>query len=171
MPMANLLDNRDFYYGLFGDPLFVRPNTGYKLFTGTLIRKENLSAEELGFGFYHNGTEDLVVVSSSKQIEVEWRFIVANKKIIAGSQYKLNRELEVAPGYSPEAFEFASKMISEVQWEPDPLFVLDICQSDGKMSLLEMNAFSASGHYDCQEEPIVSAAKEQAIKEWQEIRE
>jgi len=40
--------------------------------------------------FYRFPKESLVVVSSAQEILVEWRFVVADKKVIAGCQYKLS---------------------------------------------------------------------------------
>jgi hypothetical protein len=39
---------------------------------------------------------------------------------------------------------FAKAMLAEVRWRPDPVFMLDIAESNGRLRLVELNGFSCS---------------------------
>jgi hypothetical protein len=56
-----------------------------------------------------------------------------------------------------------------VSWRPDPLFMLDVGETDGGLHLLELNSFSCSGLYRCDPAPVVAVASELAGKAWQEL--
>jgi hypothetical protein len=40
-------------------------------------------------------------------------------------------------------------MLAEVRWRPDPIFMLDVCDADGHLWLVEINGFSFSWLYQC----------------------
>jgi hypothetical protein len=56
-------------------------------------------------------------------------------------------------------------MLAEVRWRPDLIFMMDICESDGGLWLVELNGFSCSWLYACDLEAVVAAAGELAIRE------
>lgn len=169
--IKELLRQKDFYYSIFGnsnDEIFVRPNSGFKQFTGTVVGRSRMSLETLGYGYYHEDPSLMVIASGAKQISREWRVVVGDKKVITGSQYKIDCELEVSADFPKEVEEFAQSIIPE-DWEPDRLFVMDICESENKLSLLELNSFSCSGLYDCDLGKIVEMTSKIALEEWKDI--
>ena len=58
-------------------------------------------------------------------------------------------------------------MLTEVGWRPDPAFVLDVCESAGRLHLVELNSFSGSWLYQCDLSAVVAAAGERARRLWQ----
>jgi len=151
--------------------IFIRPDSGFKEFAGQVIRAYPFNLkEDLGYGEFFNDPSLLVIISSPKKIEREWRLVVCEKKVIAGSQYKIDGELEVEKNCPKEVIDFGNKVASN-KWEPDPIYVMDIGQCNGEVSLIELNAFSTSGLYDCDCAIIVKEANKLAIKEWQEQNE
>lgn len=166
MPVQELLRNPDLYYKMFGidDCIFVRPSSGLKEFTGLVIPREQLSAKKLGFGFYHDDPTLLAVVSSPKVVREEFRFIIADHKVITGSQYQPTQ----LPSYPQDAFDFAQKVASE-EWTPDLMYTIDVARCNDELKLLEINSFSCSGLYKCDKEIIVRVASEMAQRTFNEF--
>ena len=63
------------------------------------------------------------------------------------------------------------KKIVLKDWQPEIIYTIDICLSDKKLYVLELNAFSTSGLYVCDFKPIIKKASELAIMEWKEFHE
>jgi hypothetical protein len=57
-------------------------------------------------------------------------------------------------------------MLAEVRWRPDPLFMLDVCESGGRLWLVELNSFSGSWQYQCDLAEVVAEASETAARAW-----
>lgn len=147
-----------------GDQIFVRPNGVHKLFTGTMASKERFR-DILAPTRYD--PETLVVVSSPRVLQREWRLIVAERKVIAGCQYRNASGISISPDCPGSVVQFAQQILGKVFWQPDPLFVMDVCESEGNLSLLELNSFSCSGFYACDLPKVIEVASDVAQREWQ----
>src|SRR5204863_2899343 len=104
----------------------------------------------------------LVLVAEPRNVEREWRLVVAQGAVVAASQYFVRGDLNTAPGCPAEVRSFAERVLTQVAWRPDPLFMLDVCESEGALRVVELNSFSCSGLYDCDLAPVVAAASESA---------
>jgi hypothetical protein len=100
------------------------------------------------------------LVARPKKIAREWRLIVAAGEVIAGSQYRSDGG--TTAGCPEEGTAFAAKMLRDVDWRPDPMFVMDVCDSEDGLRLLELNSFSCSGHYLADLATVVERASELA---------
>lgn len=142
--------------------IFIRPDSGAKLFTGyTIDLKDKHKIQTL---IQAVGPETLVVISPWKEILAEWRFVVCDRKVVAGCQY-----LPVESSNYPETALRLAIKITEHDWQPDLCYTIDIAKySDGKMYLLEINSFSCSGLYCCNIESVIKYASDAAVKEWKE---
>jgi hypothetical protein len=58
-------------------------------------------------------------------------------------------------------------MLADVRWRPDPIFMLDICESGNRLWLVELNSFSSSWLYQCDMASVVAEASELAAKAWE----
>ena len=76
--------------------------------------------------------------------------------------------VEISSNMNSDVVRFASEVAGG--WEPDPIYVIDICESESRMYLLEINAFSTSGLYDCDVKPIIEAAGDLAMEEWESVK-
>ena len=138
-----------------------------KLFTGQVASRKTFAADLEFMGFYEFPVRELVVVSSPKEIVAEWRFVIANGRVVAGSQYKYRNKFEPRPGYDAKAFDLAQE-IAAVDYQPDPVWVLDVCQdSNNSFSLLEIGGFSFSDLYACDKSKVVAAVSAAATEIWQ----
>lgn len=154
-----------------GEPeLFIRPSSGFKTFAGQVICKNNFEKDFEWFEKF-SSPDALVVVAPSAPIVREWRLVVANRKVIAASQYRESGKLNIKEGAPDNIFEYANRIAKEVEWEPDPIYVMDIACGATALArgLLELNSLSCSGFYACPVEPIVTAASQLAQEEWNDI--
>lgn len=149
------------------DEVFVRPSGVLKLFPGRVVYRDDF-ADALAPSRYDPTT--LVVVSTPKEIGREWRLVVADGQVVAASQYRDAGAIRVSGGCPQDVSQYASEVLGEVRWRPDRLFMMDVCESDGGLHLLELNSFSCSGLYDCDMAAVVRAASAVAEDEWRERR-
>jgi hypothetical protein len=166
LPAAEAVRQQDWLFEVFGreDEVFARPAGCGKIFTGRCVYKDDFAAA-LGPACYDPAT--LVVVAAPRAIGREWRLVVAEDKVIAASQYAVEGSKRVEPGCPAEVRVFAAAMLAEVRWRPDPVFMLDIAESDGRLWLVESSGFSCSWLYACDPAAVVAAAGEVALREWQ----
>lgn len=150
--------------------VFIRPNRGNKVFTGKAIYKEDWNKEIGYLGYYQVKPEELCVVAEPRNVVDEYRFVVVDGEVIAGSQYKQDDVVVKEPGYPQEAFILANNLAK--RYQPDRAFVLDICKTRaGNYYLLEINSFSAAGLYACDLEPVVREVSRIALAEWKEYQD
>lgn len=164
LPGGEALRQQDFLYEVFGQSgeVFIRPNTVEKLFVGQCLRQDTFATALESVRYTPT---ELVVVAAKQPILREWRLVVIDSRVVAASQYYANGELAVVPGCPDEVQTFAEEMLQNVQWRPDPAFMLDICESNARLWLLEMNSFSCSGLYGCDLDAVVEAASTMAKRQ------
>jgi hypothetical protein len=59
-------------------------------------------------------------------------------------------------------------MLAEVRWRPDPIFMMDLCEADGNLWLVELNGFSCSWLYACDLAAVVAKASRLATAVWEQ---
>lgn len=140
--------------------VFIRPAVGRKLFDGACVDIDSLRST------LNNRIDPrtMVVISSPKPVEREWRLFVAHDDVIASSQYADSGRFEQRSGCPRDIMDFATSILREVAWRPDPLFSMDICESEGRVSLVEINGFSCSGLYAADLNAIVDAVEGAALR-------
>jgi hypothetical protein len=166
MPGVEAIRQRDWLFTVFGkaEAVFARPAGCHKVFTGRRIARDDFAAA-LGPTRYDPST--LVVVAAPREIGREWRVVVAGDRVVAGSQYASEGGKCVAAGCPAEVRAFAEAMLTEVRWRPDPIFMMDVAESAGRLWLVELNGFSCSWLYACDLEAVVAAAAELAARQWE----
>ncbi|MFO0924893.1 MAG: ATP-grasp domain-containing protein [Pirellulales bacterium] len=166
IPFAEIPRCQDFLFQSLGrsDRLFVRPDSPLKLFTGMTISRSTFERDIQFMGFYDFPREALVVVSSPKTIVAEWRYVIADRRVVAGSQYMDGSTLIARSTEDSRALAFAQSVL-ESGFEPDPVWVLDVCKTDdGQYHLLEIGGFSFAGLYACDKEAIVGEVSKVAAR-------
>jgi hypothetical protein len=106
----------------------------------------------------------LVVVAAPRAIGREWRLVVVGDCVVAGSQYAVEGQKAVTPSCPADVTSFAEGILAEVRWRPDPIFMLDVAEADGRLWLVELNGFSCSWLYGCDLAAVVGAASELATR-------
>ncbi len=134
--------------------IFIRPDSGEKTFQAGLL--DIIDIDQL-----HNSNKDcehdMVLVSTPKNILWEGRFVVSkHKEVVAYSTYRFQGNICLIPSVPPETLKFCKMLLEKVEYYPDSVFCLDICQSgDGNPFLLELTSFSSAGLYACNKNDIV----------------
>lgn len=174
LPLMELVRGKDRVCDLLSaDRLFIRPDSGFKQFTGFAIDRDDISLDAFGLGYYYEDPTILVVIAPAKSIQREWRIVICEDRVITGSRYKSFFELDESDEITPDyqmAIDYAQAIAKEVTWRPDSMYVMDICKDNfGDFYLLELNSFCCSGLYCSDLEKVVEAASEQAVKEWKEM--
>jgi hypothetical protein len=165
LPGVEAIRQRDWLFEVFGKEgeVFARPTGCDKVFTGRCIFKDAF-APALGPTRYDPAT--LVVVAAPREVGREWRLVVAGDRVVAGSQYAAEGSKCVEPACPEEIRAFAESMLAAVRWRPDPIFMVDVCESGGRPWLVELNGFSTSWLYACNLETVVAEASELAARVW-----
>ena len=174
MPLMEFYRKRKSIYNWYGhfDNVFMRPNSGAKTFNGAVFPLHDLDSEMELIHSYSGMPVDeiIVVISTPKVIDFEWRLVVADRKIVSASRYKKMGKVNISNDCEVGAMHFAG-LIADEEWQPDRAYTLDICRSGDEYFLLEANSFSCSGLYDCSLAPIVRSVSKIALDEWREYQE
>ncbi len=142
---------------------FIRPVKDNKAFSGTVMDFfeyqtwlgrlfMNESASDLDFDL-----DEIVMISSVKQIYQETRFWVVDGKIATHSMYKLGDKVQYHDESmtDPEAIKFVENMID--MWVPIEAFVLDVAYTDNGYKVLEINTINSAGLYKANVYKLVDA--------------
>lgn len=168
LPFGELKRRQQFLFDAVGDGarLFVRPNSVRKSFTGQSATSATFDQDIEVMGFYDVPPEALVLVSAAKEITHEWRFVAADKQIVAGTQYKVDGNLVASPDTTPESRLLAEQVAAQ-DFQPDPVWTIDICRTaSGEHRLLEIGSFSCSDLYACDKRAVVEAVSAVASRRW-----
>lgn len=147
-----------------GEYIFIRPNKDLKEFAGSNMKPEdymNWYRKLQGQG-WEIGENTEIVVANASRIDSEWRIYVVDGTPIDGSRYRLDHYQSIVHDVPQRVFDFVSKMIKI--WVPSQVFVMDICELDGNLYILEMGDIHACGWYASDKEKIIKAISEFAEK-------
>jgi hypothetical protein len=169
LPAVEAIRQRDKLYESFGpaDEVFARPTGCDKVFTGRCIFREDFSSA-LQPATFDPATQ--VLIAAPREIGREWRLVVKSDQVVAASQYAVEGSKCVEPGCPSEVRAFAEAMLADVRWRPDPIFMMDVCECESRLWLVELNGFSCSWMYACDPAEVVAAAGELAtqLREWKQ---
>jgi len=139
---------------------FIRPNSGRKIFTGTTLGYKYFTKELdiiKSLPSSNINDNDLVVISSEKQIDAEYRLLMHKNTIIDYSCYIEPSYGSVKTDLIDNHFSYLSSTIKNF---PDSFYTLDICYTKGAPYILELNGASTAGWYDMDYNKIVKYIKE-----------
>ena len=145
------------------DRVFVRPDSPLKPFSGRVLNVNSISLKTLDHGFYYEDVTLPVVVAPVVDVGREWRFVVVEGLVVAGSGYDADTRRATDSGGDVPARLLANEVASTML-PPCPVYVLDICQVGDEFRLLEVNPFGGADLYDCDSEAIVETVSDYAIK-------
>lgn len=174
LPFGELLRRRDFLFDTLGpyeDKVFVRPDSGNKTFSGTVVHKDNWKDAVAKLGFYDVDPASIVIVSETSNIRNEWRLVIVEGEVIAASKYKSEGLVKLEEGCPSDVKRFA-KLMADI-YCPERCFTMDICDfkdSGELLSIVEINSFSSSGLYVCDKSAVVEAVSRAALNEWKEYQ-
>lgn len=139
-----------------GPRLFVRPDSPLKPFSGRVVDVSSVTLASLDHGFYYDDETLPVVAAPVQTIGNEWRFVIARQRVIAGSAYDPTTRGPVPHALNSDAAAFAAMVASQLP-PPSDVYVLDVCESNGQLRLLELNPFGGADLYACDPNAIVDS--------------
>jgi hypothetical protein len=134
-----------------GQGVFIRPDVGRKLFTGTTLsyrwwQKELEIIRELPGNTI---TDDAIVLIAAKRTDLrtEYRLVMHQTKILGHSVYAGEAE--------PSDWERIEQLVNRNSYFPDLLYTLDVAFTTTDIYVLELNSFVSSGLYEMNFQQLV----------------
>lgn len=146
--------------------VFIRPNAVTKDFTGFSIPEERFDQEINALQQLARPDPDLlVVVASAKPIDAEFRFVIADRQVVTGSEYRWDGRLDIRRDVHPVCEALAWE-VARRDWQADTVYVCDVALVEGRGRVLELNTFSAAGLYACDTREV---ARQVSAAAWREF--
>ena len=167
LPWAEIVRRRPAAFG--SDAIFIRPDAVTKQFTGFVVTEAEFDHEINARSQTTRPDPDLLcVVARPRQILSEWRFVIADRAVVAQSEYRWDdAPLRVE---SPEACLDLACRVARREWQPDRVYVCDAAltsiQGVEQARLVELNTFSCAGLYACDASAVVKAVSRAALAEF-----
>jgi hypothetical protein len=145
--------------------LFIRPDSGMKLFTGYTF---DLADLDFQFSFLDQKMNDEYLMWVAHKHDYFWdevRFIICGDRVVDGSRYATDsgNTLIEDKQIQQEQWDLADK-IAKLLWKPDEVFTVDVCMTHKGPKLVEVNSFNCAGWYACDPEKIVKDVSEHTLK-------
>jgi hypothetical protein len=167
LPFGMISSRKDMLETIFGDRIFIRPDSGFKSFTGFAVKIQDLDFELSSLKQTKNpGPHEMCLIAKAKPIHGEYRIIVCDQKIVTGSQYRWDGKMDIRIDVHHDAWSFAEEFVAKAEWQLDTCYTVDIFLSDDGPRIGEFNSFASSGLYNCDMDAIVKAVSEAALCEW-----
>lgn len=146
--------------------VFVRPNTGFKSFAGQFVRQSDWAYDVEGIDKL-SGVMDttMVMVNAPIELQGEFRFVIADGRVVTGSEYRWDGKLDVRSDFLEDCFEVAKKVAAH-PWQVDIAYTCDVAQTADGPKVVELNGFSSAGLYACDINKVVAAVSKAAWREW-----
>jgi hypothetical protein len=173
--MSFLLDDmqRTKLKAMFGNEVFIRPNSSRKIFSGQIINLDDKRNIVNTFKMSGSNKDTIIIVSSVKKVIGEYRTFVSRKNgVLTASSYFYDKRGSEARGCPEKVRIFAETIMEElIDNAPDKLLVIDVAEyekGDGRtcLGLVELNAPSTSGIYACDATPIILEMEQIIKEEW-----
>ena len=154
LPYQHLFKMRD-NLGFLGSEIFIRSDSGDKTYGGEVVSLDSNPTTDEDF---------LCVVSTTKDIWNEYRFIIYNGKVITGSTYIEKGEIQSRKIETGFVYSFANKVCKH--FNNYPVYILDIAEDRmGNFKVIEINSANCSALYKCDIEKFKNSM-EKAYREY-----
>lgn len=169
MPMAEVKRNKTKLYNdsrlSHNKKLFIRPDANDKCFTGDVVSEEFFDIWYKLAKTYEPADDTLCVVSRPCELTGEWRLVVADGKVVAGSMYNNGGGVMKESGFPDDAAVLAE--LAAEKWAPHPIFVCDIARNENnEYFICEIGSINVAGLYNCEIIPVVKAIATIAEREF-----
>lgn len=111
------------------------------------------------------------MVSGKQPITREWRFFVYKNQVITSSLYLVGEERinEIIMGGYLESY--LHQGLKSVNWYPESLYTVDICESAGELYILELGSYSCSGEYGCDLSLMIEIGAKAALEDYEAVND
>lgn len=163
LPLSEIFRKKEKLYKNYGidNQIFIKPDTNDKVFSGGLVALENFTEWWNDANLYKPDKHCLCLISEPSKIIKEYRLIVSDNKVLTGSRYKINGEIEISKEVPKEIIDCAENIMNSVDFVPHPIYCLDLAKLDNKtIKMLEIGSVNCAGLYDCDLELIIDKCSE-----------
>lgn len=98
-------------------------------------------------------SDESLIMSSVKDIQAEYRFIIVNGVIADNSSYKIGTQVNITEKAPFDFTLFVESLLST--WIPTEHFALDVASIDGGPKIIEVNNIHCSRFYGCSLSKII----------------
>lgn len=147
------------------EDIFIRPNSGFKTFAGSVFKNdENIKYElDLFARSAHIDRSTICLVAPTQQLQGEFRFIIVDGQVVDGSEYRWDGVLDIRKDF-PQVCWDAADQVAKFDWQPDVAYTCDIALVYDQPKMIEINSFSCAGLYACDKRKVVDAINAVAAK-------
>jgi hypothetical protein len=177
LPLAEVYRKKDWIFQVFGSEglVFIRPDDNAKSFHGELVAKERFEDWWETANVFFPGEKCMTLVSQPSKIEAEYRFVISERRVLTGSQYRFRGEIEYSSNFPDEAANLAEEIADSCGFNPHPMYIMDICKLGdqkhyGQYRLMEIGSVNCAGLYACDLMKFVEKASELGAAEWQDLQ-
>lgn len=157
---------RELYYNHDTNLLFVRPDSGFKTFAGQRVMYGTLDHDISTLDQTSGVMDDtMVLVNPGIDIQGEFRFVIADHQVIAGSEYRWDGKLDVRRDWPEECWNLASRVAAS-DWQVDIAYTCDVALTEEGPKIVELNGFSCAGLYACDLTKVVLGVSKAALREF-----
>ena len=159
LPLGELIRRRTEILDYFqsSGELFIRPNSNMKLFRAGLFDLAKLNTIEALSSELKRDKTTLVLTSRKRAVEREWRFFVYKQEIITGSLYLVEEDRIDQKVKGGAVENYLATVLKQVDWYPELLYTIDVCEAEGELHILELGSYSCAGAYGCDLDLLVEA--------------
>lgn len=146
-------------------PVFIRPDTDGKTFTGRLFDPASLAswrADAIRGLVPGVHPDDRILASSPKTIWSEYRCIVVHGRYVTGSRYKTGRTVSYSPDVGNRIVRFSEALAAA--FPERPLLCVDVADTPEGLKAIEANAPSSAGLYAIDASAYVHAVS--SLAQW-----
>jgi hypothetical protein len=169
LPLGELMRRRTEILDYFRSDgaLFIRPDSNMKLFRAGVFDLQVLDTVQALSSELGRDAATLVLVSGKRSITREWRFFVYKNEVITGSLYLVGEDRideTISGGYVTD---YLTRVLAQVNWYPELLYSIDICESEGELYVLELGSYSCAGEYGCDLSLLIEAGASAAWEDYE----
>lgn len=142
--IINLADNLN---KTFDREVFIKPTSDLKGYIGGIIPVGTTIYDFLMRSSYMpHWKSEPTLIAEVKDIHSEYRFFVVGDRVVTGSRYILNKEVNPSVNIPKEVADKAVELAKV--YAPDKVFTMDLALlNNGSIEIVEYNCFNGSGTY------------------------
>ncbi|RYD47535.1 MAG: DUF4343 domain-containing protein [Verrucomicrobiaceae bacterium] len=154
----------------WGGAIFLKPDAVSKAFTGFIVTEEKFDEEVNALRQIQRIPDEMMcVVAKPKPIHGEFRYVIADRKRVTGSEYRWDNILDVRTDTLPIC-DAVADLVCQREWQPDRVYTVDVASTDldGQRvgRIVEFNSFSCSRLYACDTLKIIDQVSQAAWSEF-----
>ena len=146
------------------DTMFVRPTTDSKCFAGGLFSREAFTTWQRAVCALRveDGStmtpETEIQLAQPVELHAEYRYWIVKGQVITRSLYKRGNRVFSSAEVEPRVDRYVAERVNE--WQPHDAFVIDVCDTDAGLKVVEINTLNAAGFYAADVQKLVLTLEE-----------